>query len=167
MKENARTHAGRLLGTIVVTVSILSFIAGCEDKAGPTGPIDPSTTPSVAGHWVGSGKHFGTLNFTMVADFADVQQWNSNFVGTMSTTWPSMGQTNHMYAKGTVSKSRLVSITDTGGVAMFGTPVVTVPVESTLYSTRTACVLSANGDTISYSGPSGIGPETFVLIKQK
>ena len=105
----------------------------------------------------------------MVADFAQryVQGWDSTFVGTMSTTWPGLSQTNKMYCKGTVTTSGKVTLVDTGGVAMFGTPVQTVPVETSLYSKRTAVVLSTNGDTLSYGGPSGIGPEVFVLVKQQ
>ena len=181
MKEPSRSHKVRVLATIVVVVSTFSFTAGCKKDSSPTGPVESPGMPSVNGHWVGSGKQFivdagGWLNSAWAVDFAQgyVTGWDSKFVGTMSYTWnlPAFTQTNRIYVKGTVSTSREITLVDTGGVAVWGppppnAPVGTAPLELSAYMTRTACVMSANGDTISYSGRGEVGTEVFVLVRQK
>jgi hypothetical protein len=174
MKELSRSCAVRVLAAIVVVVSMFSFIAGCKKDSGPTGPFEPPSLPTVAGHWIGSGSYFDQgvatrLNYSWVADFNATQNDNT-FTGTMTSTMtdPNIYYTGDQYisrVKGTFTLSRQLTIRDTSAVYIHrgvSTPIT----DPRVFSTYEACVLSSGGDTITYGGPSPAF-ETFVMIKQK
>lgn len=174
MKELSRSCAVRVLAAIVVVVSMFSFIAGCKKDSGPTGPFNPPSLPSVAGHWTGGGSYFDMgmaqrLNYSWSVDFNATQNDNT-FTGIMTSTWtdPNIYYTGDQLisrVKGTFTLSRQLTIRDTSEVYIHRG--VSMPItDPRMLSPYEACVLSSGGDTITYSGPSPAF-ETFVMIKQK
>jgi len=153
---------------------LLFNVDGCKKDDSSTGPIDTPSIPSVNGHWVGSGSYFDSnygkrLTISWTFDFVQkyTTEWAPTFAGnrtgTNTTVGSGLGGKTIWGSKGSVTTLRKVTMTDTSGVfvtaAGQSSPIAGLP------ATWGPCTLSANGDTLSYSGPSPES-EVFVLVKQ-
>ena len=160
-----------ILTLTFVFVLLFLIIDGCKKDDSSTGPYYPPTYPSVVGHWVGNGSYFSSddgmrFNIAWIVDFAARTEntFAGNRTGTNTTIGGAyLGGKTIWGSRGTVTMSRQVTITDTSGVFVTAagqtTPIAGLP------ATWGPCTLSANGDTLSYSGPSPES-EVFVLVKQ-
>jgi hypothetical protein len=163
-------HNASIFGLTFVVAFHLSFLSGCKSNSGPTAPFDAPSYPSMAGHWVGSGSYFDggwgkRLNIDLAVDFPDRTEntFAGDRTGFNTTNGAGVGSKLIWGSKGTVTMSKQVTITDTSGIYM--TPSGQVTILTGLPVTWGPCTLSANGDTLRYSGPSPES-EVFVLVKQ-
>lgn len=177
MKPITSQRTASILKLTFLFVLLFFIIDGCKKDSSPTSPVGTPTIPSVAGHWVGGGSYFDQgvgkrLNVTWLFDFMQQQfyttQWDSAFTGNITSTYtdagtPYSGWSDIWGVKGKVTTSRQVTLTDTSGVAVKGSQ--SIVLTPSYFFTYTGITLSANGDTLSYSGPSP-ELETFVLVKQ-
>jgi hypothetical protein len=171
MKSIATQRAVIILNMVFMVMLLLLAIDGCKKDDGPTGPFSPPTYPNMAGRWTGTGSWWDsfTINVTWIADFT--QQTDSTFSGVMTDTYtaPSSmsGYSLKWYVKGTATMAGRVVMAETS-VVKLNWPISDMYIPNT--KTFSQCVLSAQRDTMTYSGPgpqpSGV-PETFVLVKQK
>jgi hypothetical protein len=171
MKENSRNHAVRILATKVVAVAMFSFIAGCNKDSSPTGPYYAPSYPSMVGHWVGGGGYWDKgearwENLSWVVDLA--RQTDSTCLGNMTQNFTDVasGWKNWSFiwdVKTKVTLSRKVTITDTSATVIHSG--VRTPMDPTTLTGYSGVILSANGDTLSYSGPSPEN-EVFTLVRQ-
>ncbi|TSA19511.1 hypothetical protein D4R75_08940 [bacterium] len=150
---------------------LLFTVEGCKKDDSSTGPVVSPTYLSLAGHWVGGGSYFDMgygkrLTISWICDFVTRTQntFAGNRTGTNTTVGSGLGGKTIWSSRGSVTTSGQVTITDTSGVFVSAAGQST-PIDARLIGTWGPCILSANGDTLSYSGPS---PETevFVLVKQ-
>jgi hypothetical protein len=154
----------------LVCALLFLIIDGCKKDDSSTGPYDSPTYPSLVGHWVGKGSYFNLgygkrLDIAWICDFA--ARTENTFAGirtgTNTTVGSGLGGQTIWGSRGSVTMSRQVTMTDTSGVFMTAagqtSPIAGLP------ATWGPCTLSANGDTLSYSGPSPES-EVFVLVKQ-
>jgi hypothetical protein len=171
MKPIASQRTASILKLTFLFVLLFFIIDGCKKDDGTTGPFDTPTYMSVAGHWTGGGSYFEAgvakrLNVAWVLDC--VKESESTFIGNFTSTYIDAntafsGWTLICGMRGTISLSRQIAIVDTSGVSVKGS--VRNPVDQKLLPSYSGCMLSANGDTISYSGPSPES-EVFVLVRQ-
>jgi len=153
-------------------VLIFVMVDGCSKDSSPTGPSSPILT--LAGRWSGSGSYFDLgmarrLDISWIADFGATKE-DSSFTGnwTSTCTTPGIYYTGDQLicgVKGKFTQSRQATIGDTSMVGVHqGIP--SNIMDKRYWRTFVGCVVSVNGDTLSYSGPS---PEfeTLVLVKNQ
>ena len=171
MKALSSRRATSIIMLTFVFVLLFLIIDGCKTDSSSTGPKDSPTYPSVVGRWVGNGSYFNLgygkrLDIAWICDFA--ARTENTFAGirtgTNTTVGSGLGGKTIWGSRGSITMSRQVTMTDTSGVFVSAAGQST-PIDSRLIGTWGPCILSANGDTLSYSGPSPES-EVFVLVKQ-
>jgi hypothetical protein len=170
MKSTANQRVTTIALLTCLSLLTVFIVDGCKKDDGPTGPYDTPSYPSMAGHWIGSGSYFDggwnkRLNIDWTVDFAARTEntFAGNRTGFNTTIGAGLGSKLIWGSKGTVTMSRQVTITDTSGVYISAAG-LTSPVGG-LPATWGPCTLSANGDTLRYSGPSPEN-EVFTLVRQ-